>query len=124
MSGESGRQRAYRSRTGPRAMQACQSCAASKTKCDNDRHCRRCVKRKIPCIRQVNLDAHSSRVDRSDCSAPPSLIELTNSNLSPTYDTASPGGVAHQARSRALAGSSIHAGGVRSISVMASEDGE
>ena len=52
MSAEARHQRA-RPRAGPRAMQACQSCAASKTKCDNDRHCRRCRKKNVPCIRQL-----------------------------------------------------------------------
>ncbi|KAI5917498.1 hypothetical protein F4810DRAFT_696169 [Camillea tinctor] len=50
------RQRICRRRSMPRAMQACRSCAASKTKCDNDRQCRRCRMKNISCIRPIDIE--------------------------------------------------------------------
>ena len=34
-------------------MQACQSCAASKSRCDNDRQCNRCRSRGKACVRST-----------------------------------------------------------------------
>jgi hypothetical protein len=48
------RPRVSRPRTAPRAMQACRACASSKTKCDNERLCRRCRRRGTSCIRPTD----------------------------------------------------------------------
>lgn len=42
-------------RQAPRASQACQSCATSKVRCDDLQSCRRCVKRRVPCIRSTSF---------------------------------------------------------------------
>ncbi|VUC32966.1 unnamed protein product [Clonostachys rosea] len=47
------RSRVTQQRSAPRAIQACRACAASKTKCDNERQCKRCRRRGTSCVRPV-----------------------------------------------------------------------
>lgn len=61
------RQQLGRLRSAPRASQACQACASSKTRCDNEPTCRRCQRKNILCIRTV--------LDLTDVSNPAQLRE-------------------------------------------------
>jgi hypothetical protein len=70
-------------RTGLRALQACQPCAAAKTKCDNSKPCARCARRDITCIR--DLDPHYPLI-RSIAESK----ELSNNGTSPNQQEASP----------------------------------
>jgi hypothetical protein len=45
------RRQSSRIRSSPRASQACLSCAASKTRCDNDPTCGRCRRKNLQCTR-------------------------------------------------------------------------
>lgn len=56
------RQQITRRRPLPRASQACQACAISKTRCDNEEHCKRCRKRKIPCVRTFDIEERGPSV--------------------------------------------------------------
>lgn len=47
-------------RTGERAIKACDACVISKLKCDNERPCQRCQKRKIEC-KIASLDQQRSQ---------------------------------------------------------------
>ncbi|KAI1498590.1 hypothetical protein F5X99DRAFT_420471 [Biscogniauxia marginata] len=70
------RTRVSRPRSTPRAMQACQACALSKTKCDNDRQCKRCRRRKRVCIRSLGIENHGEAVKET--------YESTQSHIMPT----------------------------------------
>ncbi|ETS73511.1 hypothetical protein PFICI_14457 [Pestalotiopsis fici W106-1] len=44
-----------RNRTRIRALQACQECATTKTKCDNGSPCQRCARRGLRCVRDIDI---------------------------------------------------------------------
>lgn len=53
--GISSRRSVTRHRTRIRALQACQQCAATKTRCDNDSPCQRCARRGLRCVRDIDI---------------------------------------------------------------------
>ncbi|KAI5920397.1 hypothetical protein F4810DRAFT_702972 [Camillea tinctor] len=76
--------RVSRPRSTPRAMQACQACALSKTKCDNDRQCKRCRKRKRVCIRTFGIETYGEPVKEGQestqrCDTPPAAVPIPKS---------------------------------------------
>ncbi|KAI0593162.1 hypothetical protein F4775DRAFT_579213 [Biscogniauxia sp. FL1348] len=76
--------RVSRPRSTPRAMQACQACALSKTKCDNDRQCKRCRKRKKVCVRTFGVETYGGPVkealENADSRAtPPAMMSIAKS---------------------------------------------
>ncbi|KAI1633842.1 hypothetical protein F4809DRAFT_566635 [Biscogniauxia mediterranea] len=78
--------RVSRPRSTPRAMQACQACALSKTKCDNDRQCKRCRKRKKVCIRTFGIETYGEPVKEAHGSTdsratPPATVSIAKSGV-------------------------------------------